>query len=74
MVMVRDNLVRRITGKIIEVSEAGVKVEFSGRMGSLHIPLRLVLSNGEIVVGQSVELNMSYIQVIEEAGLSLGKE
>ncbi|WP_460000503.1 CBO2463/CBO2479 domain-containing protein [Paradesulfitobacterium aromaticivorans] len=64
--MVRDNLVRRITGKIIEVSEAGVKVEFSGRMGNLHIPLRLVLSNAKIAVGQSVELNMSYIQVIEE--------
>ncbi|KRL38133.1 CBO2463/CBO2479 domain-containing protein [Liquorilactobacillus uvarum] len=50
-------------GKIVAVSEIGVKVDIKGRMGSITIPLRSVITNKKLEVGQLVKFYFSYMQV-----------
>lgn len=53
-----------LPGKIIEVTEIGVKVELKGRMGILIVPLRCVFTDKPLAVGQEIRVSLSYIQVI----------
>ena len=54
---------RLITGKIIEVTEVGVKVAFTGRLGVLSVPLRMVFSDKKLEIDDEVELYISYLKV-----------
>ncbi|MDN5331166.1 MAG: hypothetical protein PWP45_391 [Tepidanaerobacteraceae bacterium] len=55
--------VRPIKGKIIELTERDVKIEFYGRMGMLRIPLRMLICDKRPEVGDDVELEMSYVKL-----------
>lgn len=62
------NLIPRlIKGRVIEVNDMGVKVEFLGRMGVLQVPLRMVVTDKPIEVNDEVEIYMSYVQVITKS-------
>lgn len=62
------NLIPRlIKGRVIEVNDMGVKVEFLGRMGVLQVPLRMVVTDKPIEVNDEVEIYMSYVQVISKS-------
>lgn len=52
---------RPIKGKIIELTDRDVKIEFYGRMGMLRVPLRMLICDKRPEVGDEVELNMSYV-------------
>jgi hypothetical protein len=54
-----------IKGRITEINETFVKIEFFGRMGILQVPLRMVVNDKPIKINDEVELYMSYIQIIE---------
>ncbi|TEB15894.1 hypothetical protein Psfp_01837 [Pelotomaculum sp. FP] len=59
-----DMTPRLIRGKIVEVTDVGVKIAFSGRLGILSVPLRMVFTDKPLAVDDEVELYFSYIQVV----------
>lgn len=54
---------RLITGKILEVTEVGIKIAFTGRLGVLSVPLRMVFADKPLAVDDEVELYISYVKV-----------
>lgn len=57
----QPNLVR---GRITEVSDVGVKIDFNGRMGALSIPRRSVITDKAIEINDEIEIYISYAQII----------
>ncbi|HMM22164.1 MAG TPA: CBO2463/CBO2479 domain-containing protein [Selenomonadales bacterium] len=57
---------RLMKGKIVEVTDVGVKITFSGRLGVLSVPLRMVFTDKPLAVDDDVELYISYIQVVNK--------
>lgn len=56
--------VRYLEGIIVEVSDGAVGIDFKGRMGFLKIPMRMLITDYPLEVGQEVGLNMSYVEVL----------
>ncbi len=56
--------VRYLEGIIVEVSDGAVSIDFKGRMGFLKIPMRMLITDYPLEVGQEVGLNMSYVEVL----------
>ncbi|MFX3616541.1 MAG: CBO2463/CBO2479 domain-containing protein [Sporolactobacillus sp.] len=53
-----------LPGTITEVTEVGVKVALKGRMGSISVPLRCVITSKKLEIGQKIQVYLSYIQVL----------
>lgn len=53
-------------GVISEVTDAGVTIELKGRLGTLEVPKRMLISEHEPQVGHEVGFLMSYPEVISE--------
>lgn len=53
-------------GIIIEVTDAGVVIDFKGRMGQLKVPKRMVISDNSLQVGHEVGFLMTYPEVVSE--------
>lgn len=51
-------------GIITEVHDGMIAVDLRGRLGSIRVPKRMVISDYELEVGQIVALNMSFIEQI----------
>lgn len=51
-------------GVIVEVHEGSVSIDFKGRLGFLKIPMRMLITDYPIKVGQEVGLKMSFIEVL----------
>ena len=49
-------------GVIVEVHDGAVGIDLKGRLGFLKIPMRMLISDYEIKVGQEVGFNMSFIE------------
>ena len=49
-------------GIIVEVHDGAVGIDLKGRLGFLKIPMRMLISDYEIKVGQEVGYNMSFIE------------
>ncbi|MGM9662649.1 MAG: CBO2463/CBO2479 domain-containing protein [Oscillospiraceae bacterium] len=47
-------------GVIVEVHDGCVGIDLKGRLGYLKIPMRMLISDSEIKVGQEVGWNMSF--------------
>ena len=47
---------------IVEVHDGAVGIDLKGRLGFLKIPMRMLISDYEIKVGQEVGFNMSFIE------------
>lgn len=54
-----------LKGRLIGVSDRGVKIELLGRMGIIIVPRRSVITNKELEEGDQVEIYLSYAQVID---------
>lgn len=53
-------------GVITHVTDGGVSIDLSGRLGRLDIPLRMLLSQQPPQAGQKVRFRMSFVEQIEE--------
>lgn len=53
-----------IEGIITRVTEGSVDVDFKGRLGNISLPLRMVITEYPLIVGQEVSLNMSFLEVV----------
>ncbi len=51
-------------GIITEVHDGMIALDLRGRLGSIRVPKRMVISDFELEVGQIVALNMSFIEQI----------
>ena len=49
-------------GVIVEVHDGAVGIDLKGRLGFLKIPMRMLISDYEVKVGQEVGFNMSFIE------------
>lgn len=49
-------------GVIVEVMDGAVGIDLKGRLGYLKIPMRMLISDYPIKVGQEVGFNMSFIE------------
>jgi hypothetical protein len=57
---------RYMEGIIVEISDGAVSIDFKGRMGFLKIPMRMLITDYPLQVGQEVGLSMSYVEVLKE--------
>ena len=55
---------RYLEGIIVEISDGAVSIDFKGRMGFLKIPMRMLITDYPLEIGQEVCLNMSYVEVL----------
>lgn len=51
-------------GIIVEVKDGGVTIDLKGRLGQLKIPLRMLISDYPLKVGQEVGFMLSYPEVL----------
>ncbi|MCR5054424.1 MAG: hypothetical protein K6A69_06260 [Lachnospiraceae bacterium] len=54
-------------GIITEVHDGAVAIDLKGRLGSMRIPLRMLITDTEPKVGQEVGFNMSFIEQLPQA-------
>ncbi len=54
-------------GIITEVHDGAVAIDLKGRLGSMRIPLRMLITDTEPKVGQEVGFNMSFIEQLSQA-------
>lgn len=53
-------------GVIVEVHDGCVAIDFKGRLGYLKVPMRMLISDYPLKIGQEVGLKMSFIEVLGE--------
>ncbi|MDR1017438.1 MAG: hypothetical protein LBM02_01915 [Lachnospiraceae bacterium] len=53
-------------GVIVEVHEGSVAIDLKGRLGYLEIPLRMLITDYPIKVGQEVGWNMSFPEQLSD--------
>lgn len=58
-----DKLIE-IRGIITEVHEGSVSIDFKGRLGNMKIPMRMLITDYELKVGQEIGMNMSFPEVL----------
>lgn len=51
-------------GIITEVHDGSISLDILGRLGHLTVPLRMVISDNKLEVGQKVAFKMSFIEQI----------
>ena len=52
----------RMEGVIVAVRDGAIDVDLMGRLGFISVPKRMVISDTELKVGQTVAWNMSFIE------------
>ena len=56
-----DKLIR-MEGVIVAVRDGAIDVDLMGRLGFISVPKRMVISEYELEVGQTVAWNMSFLE------------
>ena len=51
-----------VEGIITEVHDGAVAIDLKGRLGSMRVPLRMLISDFPLQAGQTVGFNMSFIE------------
>lgn len=57
---------RVFEGIIVETTDASVTIDIKGRLGQFKIPLRMLISEDEVKIGQEVAFLLSYPEVINK--------
>jgi len=52
----------KMEGVIVEVHDGSIAIDLKGRLGYLRVPKRMVISDYDLKVGQTVSWNMSFIE------------
>ena len=53
-------------GIIIEVHDGSVSIDLKGRLGFMKIPMRMLITDYPVKLGQEVGFKMSFIEVLFE--------
>lgn len=60
-----DKLIE-MRGIITEVHDGSVSIDFKGRLGSMKVPMRMLITNYELKEGMEVGMKMSFIEVLSD--------
>ena len=60
-----DNIIL-MEGIIVEIKDGAVSIDLKGRLGFLKVPMRMLISDYELKLGQEVGFKMSYPEVMTE--------
>lgn len=60
-----DKLIE-IKGIITEVHDGSVSIDLKGRLGSMKIPMRMLITDYELSPGMEIGMNMSFPEVISD--------
>lgn len=62
-----DNYINQnyFQGRIVDIYDGGVEIELNGRLGTVKIPKRMIISKNELVIGKEVGFMMTYPEVLE---------
>lgn len=60
-----DNLIE-MKGIITELHDGAVSIDFKGRLGSMKIPMRMLITDYELKEGMEVGLKMSFVEVLTD--------
>lgn len=52
-----------MSGIIVEVSDGAVSIDLKGRLGFFKVPMRMIISDEALEIGQEVGFIMSYPEV-----------
>ena len=52
----------RMEGVIVEVHDGCVGIDLKGRLGYLKVPMRMLITDYPVKVGQEVVWNMSFVE------------
>ena len=52
----------KMEGVIVEVHDGSVAIDLKGRLGYLKIPMRMLITDYPLLVGQEVAWNMSFVE------------
>ena len=58
------NKIIYVEGVITDVQDGAVEIDCKGRLGHIKVPLRMLISDYPLKVGQEVGLNMSFLEVL----------
>jgi len=53
-------------GIIVEVQEGSVSIDLKGRLGFMKVPLRMLITDYPLKVGQEVGFRMSFLEVLSD--------
>ena len=53
-------------GVIVEVHDGSVSIDLKGRLGFMKVPMRMIITDYALKVGQEVGFRMSFIEVLSE--------
>jgi len=52
-------------GIIVEVTGGSVTIDINGRLGQLKLPLRMIINDRPLEVGQIVRFQLTYPEVVD---------
>ncbi|HKL43612.1 MAG TPA: CBO2463/CBO2479 domain-containing protein [Clostridia bacterium] len=58
----QDNFIE-VEGIVVKVKEGLVEIDIKGRLGNFTVPKRMIISEHEIEVGQTVQFKMTFPEV-----------
>ncbi|WML36545.1 CBO2463/CBO2479 domain-containing protein [Clostridium sp. OS1-26] len=53
-------------GVIVEIQDGAVALDLKGRLGYLKVPMRMLITDYPLKVGQEVGFKMSFLEVLSE--------
>ncbi|MEW8954891.1 MULTISPECIES: CBO2463/CBO2479 domain-containing protein [Clostridium] len=56
----------KMEGVIVEVQDGAVAMDLKGRLGYLKVPMRMLITDYPLKVGQEIAFNMSFPEVVSE--------
>lgn len=56
----------KMQGIVVEVKDGLVAMDLKGRLGYLKVPMRMLITDYEIKIGQLVEFNMSFPEITSD--------
>lgn len=59
-----DRLIE-MEGIIVEVQAGAVAIDLKGRLGFLKVPMRMIICDHPLTVGQEVSFKMSFIETLD---------
>lgn len=62
MLMKYGDKIIKMEGVIVEVHDGCVAVDLKGRLGYLKVPMRMMITDYPLKVGQEVAWNMSFVE------------
>lgn len=63
--MYEDKLIK-MEGIIVEITDGSVAIDLKGRLGYFKMPMRMLITDYPLQVGQEVAFQMSFPEVIRE--------